>query len=213
MVQADGSEAGGPRGDYSAMARLALSLYEAGLRPGEVLRRCYGVSFPQEFFILCEPQEMNGELLVDYFDQPWQMAVPPERGGPCDSALPRREERERALLARDPDLLPLLVPLGPRERHGGKTVGYRLSELAVGRTTVFALPRDARPDSPIERVGDSLLALLHEHHADAHKAARDQYNAPSNRGFGMVDADEVDELAALLRHVQDLQRRTTARPQ
>ncbi|MCF2527054.1 hypothetical protein [Yinghuangia soli] len=195
------------------MAGFALSLYESGLGPGEVLRRCYGVPFPHEFLILSEPQEMNGDLLVDLFDQPWQMAVPPERGGPRTSALPRREEHERALLARDPDLLPLLVPLGVRERHGGKTIGYRLSELAVGRTTVFALPRDARPGSAIERVGHSLLALLHEHHADAHKAARDQYNAPSNRGFGMVDADEVDELAALLRHVQDLQRRTTEQPQ
>lgn len=194
------------------MARLALRLYGSGLRPAEVLQRCYGVRFPREFFVLAETPEATEELLIVLFNQPWRMAVPPERRGPRASVLPQQEEQEQALLARDRDLLPLLVPIGLHARHGGKTVGYRLSELAAGRTTVFALSRNARHDSPIEPIGDSLLAFRHEHHADAYKAVRDQYNAPSNRGAGMVDADEVGELAVLVRHVQDLQHRAAAQP-
>lgn len=211
-METEESGAGAPRGDCSAMMRQALRLYGSGLRPAEVLRRCYGVRFPREFFVVAETPEVTEELHIMLFNQPWQMAVPPERGRPWASALCEEEKQEQALLARDRDLLPLLVPLGLRERHGGKTVGYRISELAAGRTTVFALPRDARHDSPIEPVGDSLLALLHEHHTDAYKAVRDQYHAPSNRGAGMVDADEVDEFAALVRNVEDLRHRAAAQP-
>ncbi|MFI6984295.1 hypothetical protein ACIBSV_37690 [Embleya sp. NPDC050154] len=150
--------------------------------------------------MLGEPHEMTEELLVEFFARPWQLVIPP-----AVSWLRTEEEEERVLLARD--LLPLVKPLGLRQRHGGKTVGYRLSRLADGRTTVFALPRNARPDSPIEHVGDSLLEFLHEHHTDHRDALLKQYNAPSNFGTGMVDADEVQEVEALLHHIEYLQRR------
>jgi hypothetical protein len=45
---------GGRPRDYPSMARLARALYETGLGPREVVRDCYGVELPEEFFVLHE---------------------------------------------------------------------------------------------------------------------------------------------------------------
>lgn len=77
-----------PRGDYRAMVRRALQLYEAGVESRGVLRSCYGVDFPEEFFVVSESGDDALELPIDYTNQPWEPAIPPSRGGPAAEPYP-----------------------------------------------------------------------------------------------------------------------------
>lgn len=135
------------RDDYPSMARLARALYETGLGPREVLRECYGVAFPDEFFVL---HEANPTLLFLFTNQPANLAVPLDRGGPPPTADPMSNS-ERDALTRDPDLVPLLLCLKAHAAFGGRFLCYRLSELAAARSTVFTIERYPTRDSEITR--------------------------------------------------------------
>jgi hypothetical protein len=104
------------RDDYPSMARLARALYETGLGPREVLRECYGVEFPAEFFLLHDPDPI---LLFLFTNQPAKLAVPLDRGGPPPNANPM-SKCERDAFTRDPDLVPVLLCLDAYAAFGGK---------------------------------------------------------------------------------------------
>ena len=197
------------RGDYASMVRLALALYDAGRGPHEVLRECYGVDLPAEFFALAEagPQELH--LVIEYTNQPWELAVPPEQGGPSPEP-DLLDEYEQKIFARDPDLLPLGLILDTHSSWYHAVLCYRLTELASGRTAVFGIPREVRPQDEVVLCGDSFLAVLHEHHADVLRGLSQQYAHPSNRGFGSVGLDELAEVRSLLERVEELQRQVAA---
>ena len=198
------------RADYASMVRLALALYEDGLKPREVLRECYGVEFPEEFFVIAEAGPFTLDLRVDFTNQPWELAVPPARGGPA-STPDSLDETERRIFARDPDLVPLARLFNTDARHGDSVLCYRLDELGAERTTVFGIWREVEPGSEIERCGDSLLVVMHEHHADIHRMLEWQRHHPSNRGAGSVDAEEVNEARSSVEQVKELQRRLASR--
>ncbi|MFF9352479.1 hypothetical protein [Streptomyces sp. NPDC014734] len=198
------------RADYSSMAALALGCYRRGLRPPQVMSECYGVKFPQEFFVLAESDRDDTDLFLEFMNQPWELATPPERGGP--SEIPRRtDESERQLFDADADLVPLVRLLGLRERRGGSTICYRLGELSEGRAAVFEIKRGVRPGGPVTRCGDSLLDVLLEHHTEAYETLEKQRNSESNFGFGTVDDDEVAEVREVVEQVVELRRRADAR--
>jgi hypothetical protein len=198
------------RGNYASMARLAQALYEAGLSPREVLRSCYGHDFPEEFFVIAEAQPLTPHLLVVFTNQPWLLAIPPDHGGPM-SAPNLMEDAEERIFARDPDLIPLLLLLGSEAKYGELVLCYRLTELAASRTTIFGIEETADPGDEVERCGDSLLAVLREHHAEIVEKLEWQQRQPSNHGAGSVDAEEVAEVRALVARVEELQREVSAR--
>ncbi|VVJ17202.1 Uncharacterised protein [Amycolatopsis camponoti] len=191
------------RDDYPAMARLARALYETGLGPREVLRECYGVEFPTEFFVLHDPDPV---LLFHFTNQPANLAVPLDRGGPPPAANPM-SKNERAVFARDPDLLPVVLCLNNYAGFGGKFLCYRLSELAAGRATVFAIEYHPTRESEITRVADSLLAALYEHHT-AHLAwvEEEERATAGHSGGGTVDEEDLAVAQEYLVHIEDLRR-------
>ncbi|WP_232384419.1 hypothetical protein [Actinomadura violacea] len=152
-----GEERGEPsRGDYASMARAALVLYGDGLTAPEVLRTCYGVELPEEFFVVAEADPYELDLSVDLTGQPWDLAVPPGQDGPGPMG-----DSERAILALDPDLLPLVRLLDYEVVPNGTFGCYRLTELAAGRTTVFRVRVSDGHCGEAVRCADSLLDLLH----------------------------------------------------
>jgi hypothetical protein len=198
------------RGDYGSMARLARALYEAGLEPREVLRRCYGVEFPDEFFSIAEAGRRALGLLLVYTNQPWELAVPPDRGGlrPAPHLL---DTVERKVFARDPDLVPLGLILDSQSRWAGTVLCYRLTELAAGRPAVFGIREEVTPDDEVVRCGESLLEVLHEHHADVLRGLEAEWRHPSNFGAGSVDLEDLAEVRTLIERIEELQRTVASR--
>ncbi|MFI1833690.1 hypothetical protein [Streptomyces olivaceoviridis] len=203
-------EAAASRGDYTSMARLARALYQDGLDPGEVLRRCYGVAFPAEFFVIAEARPLSLDLPVDFTNQPWQLAIPLAQGGP--GAMPdSMEETEQQIFAIDPDLLPLALFLDPDVQHGDLVICYRITELGLGRTTVFGVEEDPGVEDEAVPCGASLLTVLHEYHADLHCMLERHHGLPSNRGFGSIDAEQVAEARSRVERIEELRHRLAER--
>ncbi|MFE7129517.1 hypothetical protein ACFVIM_01510 [Streptomyces sp. NPDC057638] len=197
------------REDYASMARLARALYGTGLGTREVLRQCYGVSFPEEVFVIADAGPWGLGLFARFTNQPWQLAVPPGRGGPADTPGGMAAE-ERRIVAGDPDLLPAMrIPAAASERED-RLVCYRLGELRAGRSTAFRLWWS---DSPEEALycGDSLLDVLHKEHARALRELQKEFFSPSNWGAGSVDHEEVEEAQETLERVRDFQRQVANR--
>jgi hypothetical protein len=188
------------------MARLARALYETGLGPREVLRECYGVPFPDEFFLLAEKKPV---LMFDYTYQPWDLAVPLDRGGPAED---RTDDLETDILARDGDLVPLGVCLNMYAGFGGLFLCYRLTELAAGRTTVFGVEYDLTPESPVTRCADSLIAGLHEHLTANAAWTESERRRTAGHSGGHVDDGDVRTARAFVADIEKLRRRLGAAP-
>jgi hypothetical protein len=197
------------RGDYASMIRLARALYDAGLGPREVVRQCYGVAFPEEFFAMTEAGLAVLHLLVVYTNQPWEVAIPPDRDGP--RPVPHLlDDVERKIYARDPDLVPLVL-INTDSRSVGTVICYRLAELQAGRATVFGIGKDVTPRDEVVRRGESLLAVLHEHHVDDLRGLERKWGHPSNRGAGSIDLEDLAEVRSLIERIEELQRQVASR--
>lgn len=200
--------AGATRDNYASMARLARALYGTGLGPREVLRECYGVTFPDEVFVLAEGGLWRLHLLALFTNQPWQLALPPDRGGPA--ATPDgMVDMELRFLAGDPDLMPLVrIPAADPGRED-RVVCYRLSELRAGRSTVFRLFESSDAEDALG-CGGSLLEVLHAEHTASVRRLEKEQRSPLNWGAGSVD-EELDQAYESLERVEELQRRVAER--
>jgi hypothetical protein len=194
------------RGDYASMARLAKALYDRGFHPREVLRECYSVEFPAEFFVLAELPMGRTDLLMIFTNQPWKLALPPAAGETIMSPN-ELEEDERRIFDRDPDLVPLIYLLGAAPWWANPVLCYRLSELATGRTTVFSISRKARPQDEITPRGDSALSVLHERHTRLLESLEWEIRQPSNRGAGAAGLDEIANARSSLARIENMRRR------
>ncbi|MFG1685157.1 hypothetical protein ACGFNP_33690 [Nonomuraea sp. NPDC049269] len=198
------------REDYASMARLARVLYETGLGPREVLRECYGVMFPEELFVVVDAGLWSLDLLAYFTNQPWELAVPPDRGGPAETP-DAMADTESLILARDPDLVPLLQIPAARAGGNDRIVCYRLKELRAGRPTVFCLGAEPYPSVEVcggeaVRCGESMLAVLYEEHVTDLRSLEEELHSTWNRGAGSVSGDEAKQARASLEMVVELQR-------
>ncbi|MFE7135408.1 hypothetical protein ACFVIM_31565 [Streptomyces sp. NPDC057638] len=191
------------RDDYASMARLARALHETGLSTREVLRECYAVDLPQEFFALAEDGPWRLGLMIT--NQPWRLTVPLERGGPNPEPT-SRNSIERRLLALDPDLLPLLhlrlSDEAPIEML--PVICYRFSELRERRTTVFVVPGVADHPDEIGRTGDSLLDVLHAFQIADVRGLEEEFEHPANWGIGEVQQTHLDGAREMLARIDRL---------
>ena len=199
------------RGDYASMARLANALYARGLGPRDVLRECYGVDLPAEFFMTAAERTRKPHLLATFTNQPWKLAVPPEDGGPPPSPTELLAGVEQRIFARDPDLVPLMRLTGSGTAIEHPMLCYRLTELQAGTTAVFAIKATAAAHDPIVHRGDSLLAVLHAHHAETLTHLEFLLDQPSNWGFGALDEQAVAEVRSLVERVEELRREVATR--
>jgi hypothetical protein len=208
------------RADYRSMARRARRLYESGADVRTVLRRCYDFDLPDEFYAIAnEPEFFDDDVVrgvtyvipLVYSNQPWQLAIPLERGGP-DPEPDIVDERERWLFGIDPMLLPLLDFTGAGWQPNALLYCYHLEELRAGRTTVFGVTLGYDGRVPPVRVSDSLLAALRElfggNIAELEREMAQEYN----KGAGSVDPDEVDVARRWLERVDRIRRRLNASP-
>lgn len=197
------------RDDYASMTRLARALHEAGLGPREVLRECYGVVLPHELFVIVDGGMGRLRLWARFTNQPWQLAIPPDRGGPA--AVPTSMiDTELRLFSEDPDLMPLFRMPAVAFDTPDQVVCYRLSALREGRSTAFWLPQSA-PAREAQRCGETMLEVLHGEHFRAVRRLQEEQNDPSNWGAGSVDDEEVEEAYEALERVRELQRRAVER--
>lgn len=193
--------------DYPAMARLARALHENGLTPAQVLHGCYGVDFPREVIVIADANPYALDLLVTWTNQPWQLAIPVSRGGPAPQP-DTIDPMERRFRDFDPDLLPLLslVRGGIDVADDGLVLCYRLTELAAGRATIFGVREGAERQDEVARRGDSLLAVLRDHHAKYLQELEGELEKWYRREADFVDEDELEEVRALLDQVEAFQR-------
>jgi hypothetical protein len=198
--------------DYRSMARLAWALYATGSSPREVLAECYGVAFPDEFFVLTDA-DPHDAVPGEVTSLPWGLGVPLEAGGPALRPSAMTWPAQRRIFAWNPDLVPLVALHHHGHyvvRHGGLVHCYRLSELAVGRSTVFGVPWHRRGDDgelSVEPSGQSLLTVLHEHAIARLRLDEWEIRQPSNRGAGSIDDDEVEGSRQIVADIEALQRR------
>jgi hypothetical protein len=195
--------------EYGPMARLARALYETGLTPEQVLRECYGVGFPREVFVIAAADPHALGLMVTWTNQPWKLAVPLDRGGP-PSQPGSYDPMERRFRELDLDLLPLLFlfSTGDDGEGPGVVLCYRLTELAAGRPTIFAV-REGTADAT--QRGDSLLAVLHEHHAAYLRELEAGDEDSQNRGeYDLVAPEELSQVRALVDQITTFQRAVEA---
>ncbi|GAA1557256.1 hypothetical protein GCM10009678_45310 [Actinomadura kijaniata] len=202
------------RGDYASMARLARALYESGLGPREVVRECYGVDFPEELFVLVDAGPWPPDLLAYFTDQPWQLAVPPELGGPLDG-YEELVETELLLLARDPDLVPLFRIPSPTPGRDDRVICYRLDDLRAGRSTVYGLATGSHPgevrDAAAVRCGESMLQVLRDAHLGHLHALEEEARWPGDRGAGSVHPSEIEGTRECVELLRDLIREVDGR--
>lgn len=195
------------RGDYTSMSRLAQALYRDGFSPRMVVRECYGVDFPEEFFILSETGPYDLPFPMDFMNQPWKLATTNGSLHGADSW----EETEKAIFSRDPDLVPLVALLNPDAAHGDLVVCYRLGELEASRTTIYGIEEAVDPSDEIVHCGASLLTVMHEYQTDIYRNLDRQSRQPSNRDTGSVGNARVSEARSWLNYIEELQCRVASR--
>jgi hypothetical protein len=209
------------RGDYWSMMRLAHALYAEGLEPREVLRQCYEVDFPEEFWVALPERVRTPHLLAQFTNQPWDLAVPPGEGGADLYPLEHYEEIERALFAREPDLIPLMHLMAPRTRLVDTALCYRLTGLRSGDTAIFGvrmvlnwdpvLDPEPDPEPAIVHCGESLLSVLRQHHAEYLRDHEQDYDDPENWNYTLVSKKSLAELRSLVERIEAMQREVASR--
>jgi hypothetical protein len=202
----------GSRERFDSLVPWARRLYAEGKSTGDVMRAVYGVDLPAEAYAFWRAFDGGKlELPIDRMLHPWELiaAEDPSRtneAGPWD-----REQEERAF-AQVPRFVPLMKLAADEPRHDDYIIGYDLDELGAGRTTILG-HHDDFPESGavLERLGDSLLDVLHEWMADHLRMLTEQFRSPSNRGFGSISQDNLDEVAGKVRAIEALQREVAGR--
>lgn len=193
------------RGDYRSMARLARALYESGQTVHGVLHTCYGVEFPEELFAIIDARARARPPHADFTNQPWELAVPLDHGGPSPEPDGMDDIEQRAF-ALDPALVPLLALMDPDPVHGNSLLCYRLDELAAGRSTIIGLRAFFYRDSAAvpQRYGDSLITVLFEHFADHARRRQREFDSPHNRGAGSIDETYASDARSGLARVEEI---------
>lgn len=159
----DRLRAAASRPRYASLAELAWALYSTGKGRRGVSAECYGVAFPDEFFALADHLPLPGHRRDDLNCQAWRLALPPHLGGPVppdDSGS--HDYLDSVVFKRDQQLVPLLRLGDSRTEYGGLALCYHLTELALGRPTIFGI--DPRDDQEAEQLGPSLVAVLRDYH-------------------------------------------------
>lgn len=197
--------------DYASMEALARAALDAGQSPDEMLRTCYGVSFPAEVHVVDAMRAADRELPALHTNQPWSL-LSLARGAP-EPFKTAIGEIEQQALGIDDRLIPLMIIEDDGALHGGWFVCYRRDELAAGRATIVGLVPDfwERKLHTVHRIGDSLTSVLHEHFANAVQRLGAAYDAPYNQGAGSVEEGEVDVARELLARADELARTVASR--
>lgn len=167
----------------------------------------YGADLPLEAYVFYRSRPRNPELPIEFLYMPWRLVdLASPKHGEDDEPSPWAEEQEAHALAQDPDFLPLMKLEAYEARHDGWIIGYSLQELSQGRTTILGHNEDI-PESGarFERVGDSLLSVLHEWATDHLRMTEGRFKSPANRGAGSLGPEDAERAAGILKAIEMIQ--------
>jgi hypothetical protein len=202
----------GARERFDSLVPWARRLYAEGKSSGDVMRAIYEVDLPAEAYAFWRAFDGGQlDLPVDRMLHPWEL-IAVENPSQTNEAGPWDREQEERAFAQVPRFLPLMKLAADEPLYDDYIIGYDVDELRAGRTTIFG-HHDDFPESGamLDRLGDSLLGVLHEWMADHLRMLTEQFKAPSNRGFGSISQDDLDEVIEKVHAIEAVQREVVGR--
>jgi hypothetical protein len=201
------------RDRYELLVEWSIRAYAEGKSVHEVMCAVYGVDLPQEAYAFHRAMFRNEDIQIEWFQEPWvliRLASPNITPTPASTWS---VEQITNALAQEPNFLPLLQLGIGRAKLDDHVIGYDLSQLRQGKTTILG-HQDEIPSegASFEIVGDSLLSVLQQWISERLKLAAAQYRSPSNRGAGSISHDNVEEVSNLLKDIEKLQRKVAEKP-
>jgi hypothetical protein len=169
----------------------------------------YGADLPLEAYVFYRSRPHDPELPIEFLYMPWRLVDLATGERDDDEPSPWAAEQEAHALAQNPDFLPLMKLEAYEARHDGWIIGYSLRELARGSTTILGHNEDIPETGAVfERLGDSLLAVLHEWAADHLRMTEGRFKSPANRGAGSLGPEDVERAASILKAIEQIQHAT-----
>lgn len=196
------------RGDVARLSAWTLEAYQQGASVHDVVTAAFGTDLPREAYVFYKSRPRDPELPVELLFLPWRLLelAKPKHGD--DEPTPWQAEQEANALAQDPDFLPLMKLEAYEARHDGWIIGYSLSALRQGKTTILGHDEDIpRSGGTFQVIGESLLAVLHEWAVDHLRMTEARLNSPANRGAGSLGPEDVERAADTLGAIEQLQRK------
>jgi hypothetical protein len=199
--------------NLEAVVAQARELYALGHSRAEVVRAVFGVDFPAEFFVIVEALVADFDALpVEIMCAPWEvyrLADPTREPYFKDT---RNQRMTDNAAAQYPDIV-LIMELGLSDTvHDDYFVGYDIRELRVGRWTVVGFHKEVPAQGATYSVlGPSLLQVLHEMAADNLRIMRERATVWEVIRYG-TPAEDIEQAAALLRRIEDMQRQADSQP-
>jgi hypothetical protein len=202
----------GSRERFDSLVSWARRLYAEGKSSGDVMRAIYGADLPAEAYAFWRALDGGKlDLPVDRMLHPWEL-IAVENPSQTNEAGPWDREQEERAFAQVPRFLPLMKLAADEPLYDDYIIGYDLDELRAGRTTIFGHHGDfPGSGAMLDRLGDSLLGVLHAWMADHLHMLTEQFKAPSNRGFGSISQDNLDEVTERVRAIEAVQREVAGR--
>jgi hypothetical protein len=196
------------RGQQEPLLAWAKEAHAEGKSVHDIVTAVYGVDLPPEAYVFYKSRPRDPELPADLVFFPWELLRLTGLKYEDDTPDPWSIEQETHALAQNIDFLPLMKLGAFEARHDGYVIGYSISALREGKTTILGHNEDI-PESgaSFEQLGDSLLSVLYEWATDHLRMVNEQFKSPSNRGFGSLDNSDVERAAGILKSVETMQRK------
>lgn len=197
------------RTDPRTLVPAARAMYEAGKTRREVLTAIYGVDLPREA-VLIERDFVDGNkpVRVLWHAHPWELMIPLDRGGPTFMLDAIDAEDEVRAYRQAPHVLLVGLLCYADVPNGFSMIGYDLSEIAAGRSTVVGLPQQREVQesgAQFTVFGPSLIDVL----ADMTIRYHASWGIKDNRSSNEERRDAENELAG----IESLRRELAGRPQ
>jgi hypothetical protein len=198
------------RGQHEPLLAWAKKAHEEGKSVHDIVTAVYGVDLPPEACVFYKSRPRDPEFPADLVFFPWELLRLTGPQYEDDTPDPWSVEQETHALAQNADFLPLMKLVAFEARHDGYVIGYSISALREGKTTILGHNEDIPANgASFEQLGDSLLFVLHEWATDHLRMVNEQFKSPSNRGFGSLDNSDVERAAGILKSVEKMQRKLT----
>lgn len=196
------------RSQPERLSSWAEEAYQQGKSARDVMTEVYGVDLPHEAYVFYRSRPRDSELPIEFLFLPWRLIDLANHIHGDEGPSPWAAEQEARALMQDPDFLPLLKLEAYEARHDGWIIGYSISELQQGKTTILGHNEDIpQSGAMFQPLGESLLSLLLEWAADHLRMTEERFRSPANRGAGSLGPEDVERAAGILQDVEKMLRK------
>jgi hypothetical protein len=199
------------RGNYSQLVEWCRLAYAEGKSVHEVMQAIYGVDLPAEAYALHAAFYRLGDLQLEWFQEPAALLELGKPGATPAPQSPWSANQITNALKQNRNFLPLIQLAIGNASLDDHVIGYDLSELANGRTTVLGHSDEIEETgASFKVVGDSLLDVLDGWMKERLQLANEQYRSPSNRGTGALSVENIEEVAEQLKSIEKVKQELAA---